>query len=56
MRRGFVDDIRDVAKIFPGVKAIFNCTGLGSYHLKGVEDKSLYPTRVGIPNKFRYLY
>jgi len=27
------------------VKAVFNCTGLGSYYLKGVEDKLLYPTR-----------
>lgn len=46
MQRLSVDDIRDVGKRFPGVKAVFNCTGLGSYSLKGVEDKLLYPTRV----------
>ncbi|KAF9874532.1 d-amino acid [Colletotrichum karsti] len=32
-------------RISPDVKAIFNCTGLGSYHLGGVEDKAMYPTR-----------
>ena len=44
--RTTIGDIRDVPARFPGVKAVFNCTGLGSYHLKGVEDKLLYPTRV----------
>jgi len=39
------DDIRELIKDYPSAKAIFNCTGLGSYHLKGVEDKLLYPTR-----------
>ena len=34
-----------VSEKFPGTEAVFNCTGLGSYHLKGVEDKLLYPTR-----------
>lgn len=27
----------------------FNCSGLGSYSLKGVVDKQLYPTRVCLP-------
>ncbi|PMD35686.1 putative D-amino acid oxidase [Hyaloscypha variabilis F] len=40
-----VDDIGEVFERFPGAKAVFNCTGLGSYNLKGVEDKLLYPTR-----------
>lgn len=30
---------------FPTAKAFFNCTGIGSYHLGGVEDTCLYPTR-----------
>ncbi|EQB47575.1 FAD dependent oxidoreductase [Colletotrichum gloeosporioides Cg-14] len=33
------------ARISADVVAVFNCTGLGSYHLGGVEDKSMYPTR-----------
>ncbi|RDW62033.1 putative D-amino acid oxidase [Coleophoma cylindrospora] len=30
---------------FPTTRTFFNCTGIGSYHLGGVEDKTLYPTR-----------
>lgn len=30
---------------YPDAKALFNCTGLGSYHLEDVKDTSLYPTR-----------
>lgn len=33
------------ARISPNVAAVFNCTGLGSYFLGGVEDKAMYPTR-----------
>jgi hypothetical protein len=44
--RASIDDIRDVFARFPDVEAVFNCTGLGSFSLKGVEDKLLYPTRV----------
>ena len=44
--RGSVGGIREVFERFPDAKAVFNCTGLGSYSLKGVEDKLLYPTRV----------
>ncbi|TDZ32550.1 D-amino-acid oxidase [Colletotrichum spinosum] len=33
------------ARISPDVAAVFNCTGLGSYFLGGVEDKAMYPTR-----------
>lgn len=36
--------IRD-AKLTANVTAVFNCTGLGSYNLGGVEDKQMYPTR-----------
>jgi len=50
IHRASVDDIRELFERFPNVKAVFNCTGLGSYSLKGVEDKLLYPTRVCIPN------
>ncbi|KAH7121860.1 FAD dependent oxidoreductase [Dactylonectria estremocensis] len=35
----------DQAFISPGVTAVFNCTGLGSYGLGGVDDKDMYPTR-----------
>lgn len=45
MRRASIDDIRILFKDIEA-DAYFNCTGLGSYHLKGVEDKSLYPTKV----------
>ncbi|KAF2755753.1 putative D-amino acid oxidase [Pseudovirgaria hyperparasitica] len=44
MRRSSFDDIRDFFHAVPA-NAYFNCTGLGSYHLKGVEDKALYPTK-----------
>lgn len=47
MQRTTVTDIRELTDD-SDVKAVFNCTGLGSYSLKGVEDKSLYPTRVRI--------
>ncbi|OLN85393.1 D-amino-acid oxidase 1 [Colletotrichum chlorophyti] len=33
------------ARISPDVSAVFNCTGLGSYSLGGVEDRAMYPTR-----------
>lgn len=45
MQRTTVTDIRELTND-SSVKAVFNCTGLGSYNLKGVEDKTLYPTRV----------
>ncbi|KAJ6039355.1 hypothetical protein N7444_008260 [Penicillium canescens] len=44
MRRAHFDDIRRAFRDIPS-DAYFNCTGLGSYHLKGVEDKTVYPTR-----------
>ncbi|KAJ9157712.1 putative D-amino acid oxidase [Pleurostoma richardsiae] len=44
MRRTSYGDIRQVFQDIPA-DAYFNCTGLGSYHLRGVEDKNLYPTR-----------
>ncbi|KAF2813020.1 FAD dependent oxidoreductase [Mytilinidion resinicola] len=37
--------IDDVSRDFPQAAAVFNCTGLGSYSLGGVEDHDLYPTR-----------
>jgi len=45
LRRAFYDDMTEFIQEFPAAKAFFNCTGLGSYSLKGVDDKSLYPTR-----------
>ena len=48
MHRMFFGDIQELFDAYPQAKAFFNCTGLGSYHLKGVEDKLLYPTRVRI--------
>lgn len=32
-------------RIAKDVSAIFNCTGLGSHSLGGVDDKTMYPTR-----------
>lgn len=40
------DSIDEMFTAFPSANAYFNCTGLGAYSLKGVEDKSVYPTRV----------
>ncbi|CAH0056945.1 unnamed protein product [Clonostachys solani] len=39
-----VDSVDD-AFISSSTTAVFNCTGLSSYSLGGVNDKSLYPTR-----------
>lgn len=40
------EDIREMFAEFPHAKGYVNCTGLGSFSLKGVEDKDLYPTLV----------
>ncbi|KAG9698446.1 putative D-amino acid oxidase, partial [Aureobasidium melanogenum] len=45
IRRGMFDSIHELFTAFPTATAYFNCTGLGAYSLKGVEDKSVYPTR-----------
>ncbi|GAB7352873.1 hypothetical protein MBLNU459_g3470t1 [Dothideomycetes sp. NU459] len=45
VRRAIITDIAELFTQFPHASAYFNCSGLGSYSLKGVEDKSLYPTR-----------
>jgi D-amino-acid oxidase len=50
IHRTSVDNIRDFFESFPVVKTVFNCTGLGSHTLKGVEDDLLYPTRVCVPS------
>ena len=49
MYRRIYEDIRELISDFPDAKAYFNCTGLGSDYLKGVEDKLLYPTMGCIP-------
>lgn len=46
MRRKAYDSIHDLISDFPRAGAYFNCSGLGSYSLKGVEDHNLYPSRV----------
>lgn len=48
IRRASYTDIRDAFKVFPLARAFINCTGLGSYYLKGVEDDDLYPTLVNM--------
>lgn len=48
MRRAIVDDLADITERFPGVSAVFNCTGLGALTLKGVEDKDVYPAKVSM--------
>ncbi|KAL1304348.1 hypothetical protein AAFC00_000746 [Neodothiora populina] len=45
IHRAMFDSIEDLFRAYPGATAYFNCTGLGSYSLKGVEDKNVYPTR-----------
>lgn len=46
LRRAQFDDINSLFESFPMAKTFFNCTGLGSYSLKGVEDHNVYPTKV----------
>lgn len=46
VHRASLGDIGEVFGRFPNAKAVFNCTGLGSRHLKGVEDQALFPTKV----------
>lgn len=46
LRRAQFDDINSLFESFPTAKTFFNCTGLGSYSLKGVEDHNVYPTKV----------
>lgn len=46
IHRRIFTDIRDVFKLYSTASTIFNCTGLGSLTLGGVEDKKLYPARV----------
>lgn len=46
IHRAIIDDIADIPKRFPSVSAIFNCTGLGAFSLRGVEDTNVYPAKV----------
>ncbi|KAH7267791.1 FAD dependent oxidoreductase [Fusarium redolens] len=45
IRRAIIDDLSDIPGRFPTTSAIFNCTGLGSLALKGVEDHHVYPAK-----------
>ncbi|KAL5348625.1 hypothetical protein ACLOAV_006042 [Pseudogymnoascus australis] len=42
--RKMIGDIKEVFEEFPDAEGFVNCTGIGSYSIKGVEDKELYPT------------
>lgn len=44
--RKMIGDIKEVFEEFPDAEGFVNCTGIGSYSIKGVEDKELYPTMV----------
>lgn len=46
LRRSQYDDINGLFDNFPTANTFLNCTGLGSYSLKGVEDHNVYPTKV----------
>lgn len=46
LHRASIEGIQDLINAHPGATAYFNCTGLGSLSLKGVEDHLMYPTRV----------
>lgn len=46
IHRKVFTDICEVFDLYPAASAVFNCTGLGSLTLGGVEDKLLYPARV----------
>lgn len=45
IHRKSIPSITSITTTYPHAKAIFNCTGLGSYSLGDVEDKTMYPTR-----------
>ncbi|KAJ9419949.1 hypothetical protein FOXG_15614 [Fusarium oxysporum f. sp. lycopersici 4287] len=45
IRRAIIDDLSDIPRHFPNTSTIFNCTGLGSLTLKGVEDHDVYPAK-----------
>ena len=45
IHRKTIPSISSVAESYPHAKAIFNCTGLGSFSLGEVQDKTMYPTR-----------
>jgi len=49
MRRGVFESVDELCQRYPAANAYFNCSGLGSFSLKGIEDKNVYPTRVGHP-------
>ncbi|CAG9985016.1 unnamed protein product, partial [Clonostachys byssicola] len=45
LRRAIIDDLSEIPGQLPTTSAIFNCTGLGSLTLKGVEDQDVYPAK-----------
>lgn len=45
--------LNDLISDFPGVTAVFNCTGLGARHLGGVKDENVHPKKVC--RKLRYI-
>lgn len=46
VRRKVIGGIKEVFEEFPDAEGFVNCTGIGSYSIKGVEDKELYPIMV----------
>ncbi|ETS85867.1 hypothetical protein PFICI_03892 [Pestalotiopsis fici W106-1] len=45
MHRRIYSDIQELFSDYPSASAYFNCTGLGSAGLKGVQDANVYPTK-----------
>jgi D-amino-acid oxidase len=52
IERRQIEHIDDCFEGSTSVSAVFNCTGLGSYSLGGVEDHDLYPTKVSRKSHF----
>lgn len=50
IRRKIIRDIKEVFEEFPNAGGFVNCTGIGSYRIKGIEDRDLYPTMVRFTN------
>lgn len=45
IERGTFESIADAIEHYKEADTIVNCTGLGSYYLKDVQDHTMYPAR-----------
>lgn len=45
LQRQSFESIQEVIEQYTDVDTVINCTGLGSYYLKDVQDHTMYPVR-----------